>query len=239
MQPDEDGRTGRAVGELPGSHALPPSQRVDFNVIIRPGAAGLIGKAGDDGLGWREQVDPVDLVFTDDRPAHLGNISAEDSLDLLIGCAEFVVLYSRDQRKRAYALRLLDATKAIREGTKDMDGRAIPLGRLIGVQPASGTTAAQSIGMRLRNTLLRDVRCSVSEWRHLSANAAASAMIHAFDVYRVGSWLADQYRETRPATDPNSFFWRLLRLGVSKPMPNLDRLADIIGEIDDGESGGT
>lgn len=242
---DDDDRAERAAsaGTGPrsdlGSHALLPQERVDFNVIIRPGAAELVGKAGDEGLGWREKIDPIDLAFGDDQPVSLGNISAEESLDLFIGCAEFVFLYSRDPRKRAFSLREIEAAKLIRSGLKDEDRRVVPLGRLIGVQPASGATASQSIGLRKRNELLRAARQSVAEWRELSHDAAAKAMIASFNSYKAGAWKKECDRETRPATAPNSFWWQILRIGLSKPMLKQDRLADIIGEIDDGESGGT
>ncbi|NGM47953.1 hypothetical protein G5B31_20765, partial [Rhodobacter sp. SGA-6-6] len=114
------------------------------------------------------------------------------------------------------------------------NGTALDVG--LGIAPASGKTARHGVLLEKRDRLIRHVRKAVPDWRDLSDNRAAAAMILSFDRYAAGGWAADRKRDTAPAPEPTATFWRLLRLGLpqKKAMPRKTALADILR----GEGGG-
>lgn len=188
---------------------------------------------GDPDREWREPSRLLRAVMSDgwtakDGPELLRLLDAAGCLDLFITVAEWTVGTHPDPATRAYAWRMAEAATAIRRGDKDADGRMVPLGRLLGVQPAAPTSAARKLDRSIRDDLLRRVHASVPAWRDVSARQAAPQMIDSFKRYRAGAWQADQKRETAPAVEPAATWWRISRLGLKVQMPGPEHLANIL-----------
>lgn len=178
---------------------------------------------GDPAGDWREPSRVLRAVMSDgwveaDGPGALRLMDAAALLDLHFALAEWGALHP-DPAVRAYAQRLANAGEAVLRGDKDAEGRAVPVGRIIGLQPAAGSTAAPSIARKRRDELLRRARDAVPAWRDAPARQAARGMLAAFERYRAGAWQRDRERDTAPAAEPAASFWRLLRPNPSRPLP--------------------
>ncbi|MGO4909524.1 hypothetical protein ACEN2J_14460 [Pseudorhodobacter sp. W20_MBD10_FR17] len=213
--------------DRPGSHAVPP---LDLNVIHRSDAPSLIGAAGDPEREWRVQGRALAAIWQNDTPVRLGNLNADDALDLYLAVSEFAAVYNRDRRVVAYAEKMISAGEAIREARKTPGSdRSEPLGRLIDVQPPSTATAGPRIARRKRDDLLRHVRGEVADWAAMSDHAAAAAMIARFKRYEAGAWQVDRReRETAPAPEPQATFWRLKRLPIKTQMLETTGLVKVL-----------
>ena len=178
---------------------------------------------GDPSGEWREPARVLRAVMSDgwtepDGPEALRFMDAAALLDLHFALSEWGVLHP-DPAVRAYAQRLADAGEAVLRGDKDADGRAVPVGRILGLQPAAGSTAAPAIARKRRDDLLLRARDAVPAWRDAPARQAAKAMLEAFEKYRVGAWQLDRERDRATATEPAASFWRLIRLNPERPIP--------------------
>lgn len=192
----------------------------------RPGPARPTQEADD----WRRHSRWPDAVWSDDLPdpqEALRGADARRRLDAWDAAADWLDM-AVDPEVRAIAMSMREVTASIIRGDKDAEGRAIPAGRILGIQPSSGATATQIIALDRRNRLLRDARATVPEWAKATAGDAAEEMVKSFERYQLGGWVADQKRETAPALAPAFVWWRLLKLGVSKPMPGPKRLEQIL-----------
>lgn len=219
-------RKPTSADDKAGSHAVPP---LDFNVVHRPNAPAMIGAAGDPEREWRVQDRALAAIWQDNAPVRLGNLNADDALDLYLAVSEFAAVYNRDRRVAAYAGKMIAAGDAIREARKTPGGdRSEPLGRLIDVQPPSTATAGPRIARRRRDDLLRHVRGEVADWAVMSDHAAAAEMIARFNRYEAGAWHVDKERETAPAPEPQATFWRLKRLPIKTQMPQATGLVNVL-----------
>lgn len=182
---------------------------------------------------WRKSSRWINAVMGDDVPdprTALRGKDAAELLDALAAAADWCGM-AIDPEVAAMGAKMREAVDAVLRGEKDAEGRAVPIGRLLGVQPPAGATATQLIADRRRNQLLREARASVPEWGALPHRRAAAAMITAFGQYHAGGWQADKTRHDAPGGNPvKAIWWRLLRLGHSKPMPLIDRLTQILAE---------
>ncbi|NCU21288.1 hypothetical protein EOM89_11335 [Candidatus Falkowbacteria bacterium] len=138
-------------------------------------------------------------------------------LDLHLAAAEWVQMASCPE-VAAYGQLMIEAGLAIRRGDKDDDGRAIPLGRMLRLQPASGATAAPAIAKHERDTLIRKARAEVQEWREALPYTAARMLAEEFARYKAAGYAADCNRSDAgragqaPAAEPRGSFFRLCRL---------------------------
>ncbi len=182
---------------------------------------------------WRKPSRWINAVMGDDVPDPRTALKGKDAaglLDAFAACADWCGM-AKDPEVAAMGAKMREAVDAVLRGEKDAEGRAVPIGRLLGVQPPAGATATQIIADERRNALLRAARASVVEWAALPPRRAAAAMILDFGRYRTGRWQADQKRDDAPGGNPvTAIWWRLLRSGHSKPVPKIDRLSDILSE---------
>lgn len=178
---------------------------------------------------WRRPNRWVDSLMKPQPSAAkaLDGKAADLHLDAFKAAAEWCQAAS-DPEVQAIGARMDKAVASILRGDKDDEGRAVPVGRIIGVQPSFDQSATQIIALRRRNKLLREARASVPEWSAMAATTAAAAMIDSFERYQAGSWQADRHRETAPAIAPQAIWWRLLKLDITKPCPGKKRLSDLI-----------
>lgn len=180
---------------------------------------------------WRQPSRWLNAVMGDEVPDPRTALRGKDAaglLDAFAACADWCVM-AIDPEVAAMGVRMREAVDAVLRGEKDIEGRAVPIGRLLGVQPPAGATATRIIADERRNALLLAARASVDQWVALPPRKAAAQMIKAFDQYRAGGWQADQERDDAPGGNPvTANWWRLLRSGHSKPMPKIDRLSDIL-----------
>lgn len=179
---------------------------------------------------WRRPGRWLEAVWSDSLPDPKDALRGKDArhrLDAFDAAADWLDM-AMDPEVRAIAALMREVRASIVRGDKDGEGRAIPAGRILGIQPSSGATATQIIALDRRDRLLREARAAVSEWAEASVSDAAEGMMKSFNRYCVGGWKADMKRDTAPALAPASIWWRLLRLGVSKPMPGIARLKQIL-----------
>ena len=206
----------RVAQDKPAQPLLPPRAPMQARPI--PDAP-LGDPAGD----WREPARVLRAVMSDgwvepDGPEALRFMDAAALLDLHFALSEWGVLHP-DPAVRAYAQRLADAGEAVLRGDKDADGRAVPVGRILGLQPAAGSTAAPAITRKRRDDLLRRAREAVPLWRDAPPRQVARAMLEAFERYRNGAWQVDRERDRATAPEPAASFWRLIGLNPERPMP--------------------
>lgn len=226
---DGQGASTARAGAPLALTALPPLQ-----AIKRRDPPGVSDLEGDPEGIWRRKgrfsVAAIrGGILAPNGPEVLRRHDAAALLDVWFALMEWGQM-AADPEVRAFAQRCIEAGEAIRRRDKDADGRAIPLGRLLGLQPASGATAGTAIDLARRNTLLRRARASAPAWRDAPTKDAARAIAAAFDRYAAGGWLADRSRETAPAAEPTASWWRILKLDLSHPMPREKRLAQILAE---------
>lgn len=225
-------RTASARPELPGSHAIPPQYRVRLDVK-HPPAPGDDGysPAADPGQEWRRKGRWLDAISLDEigPPVTLARHDAAELLDAFLAVAEWG-LRALDPEVQAMAAKMIEAGEMLAKGATDRDGRAVPLGRMLGIQPPAGSTAAHRVKLIRRDAMLRAVRAAVPAFADAPPRAAAVAMVASFDRYRAGGWQADRARDAAPVLEPAATWWRVLRLGLSVPVPGADRLADILAE---------
>lgn len=222
-------------GTLPGSHALPPHERIDLTgpKVPAPGEPDH-RPAGDPERAWRKRGRWHAAAICPDQWEATGRglLARHDAaalLDTFLAVAEWASL-APDGEVRAFAARMIEAGEALARGDTDRDGRAVPLGRILGLQPPGGKTAAYGLKLTRRDDLLRRVREAVPAWRDAAPRSAAALMAESFTRYRAGAWRADRERETAPPVQPAATWWRVLRLGLAVPMPGADRLAAILAE---------
>lgn len=226
---DGDGASPARAGAPVASTALPPRRRDRSRPLPdHP----LLDPEGT----WREPSRVLRAVMADgwrepNGPGVLRGVNAAGRLDLFAAAAEWLAGTHPDPAVRAFVWEMAEAGEAIRRRDKKSDNRAIPLGRLLGLQPASGATAGTAISLARRNQLLRCARASAPAWREAPTKDAARAMIAAFDRYETGGWLADRSRKTAPAAEPTASWWRILKLDLSRPMPREKRLEQILDGI--------
>jgi hypothetical protein len=182
---------------------------------------------------WREQHRVMRAVMSDgwvskDGPDLLRMHDAAKLLDLHVAGVEWIILTHPDPATRAYAWRQAEAAEAVRRGDKDADRRAIPFGRLLGIQPPAPTSAARKLDRKVRDDLLRKARAAVPAWRDLPPRQAAPLMIQSFTRYHAGAWQADQKRETAPAVEPAATWWRISHLGLKVQIPGPEHLSNIL-----------
>lgn len=193
---------------------------------------------GDPDREWREPSRLLRAVMSDgwtakDGPELLRLLDAAGLLDLFFATAEWTIRTHPDEAVRAFAWRMVDAGEVVRRGDKDADGRAIPLGRLLGIQPPAPTSAARKLDLQSRDRLLRKARAEVPEWRDLPARQAAPLMIQSFERYRQGQWREERKkRKTAPAVEPKASWWRILRLRIAIKMPKVAQLSKILDRED-------
>lgn len=178
--------------------------------------------AGDPDRAWRRTSRYLDAyrcggLFAPDGPEALRGKDAARLLDTWFAMMEWGLM-SIDPEVRALAARGIEAGEAILRGDTDLDGRVIPLGRLMGIQPASGSTAAPSIAKQRRDALIRTARASVPEWRDARPYTGARLLSEEFAQYRAAGFAQDctrseAGREGRaPAEEPRASFFRLCKL---------------------------
>ncbi|WP_151717556.1 hypothetical protein [Gemmobacter serpentinus] len=178
--------------------------------------------AGDPDRAWRKTGRYLDAyrtggLYAPDGPEVLRGKGAAHLLDDWFAMMEWSQM-SIDPAVRALAARGIEAGEAILRGDTDLDGRVIPLGRLMGLQPASGTTAAPAIAKRRRDALIRTARASVPEWRDARPYTAARLLLEGFSKYCATGFAHDcarseAGREGRaPADQPRASFFRLSKL---------------------------
>lgn len=194
---------------------------------------------GDPDGGWREPSRVLFAVMEDgwqakDGPDLLRHCDAAELLDLYFSASEWVIATHPDPAVRAFGWRMAEAGEAILRRETDEAGRAIPLGRLLGLQPPGpgGLSAGQAVALRCRNDLLRLARASHPEWREAPDRRAAREMMASLARYQAVGWQADQEDRppTAPAGDPvRACWWRICRLGV--PVPgSVEGMAAIISQ---------
>lgn len=194
---------------------------------------------GDPDGAWREPSRVLFAVMRDgwqakDGPEILQQLDAAGQLDLFLSGAEWLIATHPDPAVRAFGWRMSDAGGSVLRRETDEAGRAIPLGRLLGLQPPGpgGLSAGQAVALRRRNDLLRRARVSNPEWREASDRRAAREMLASLARYQAGGWQADQQDRppTAPAGDPvRACWWRICRLGV--PVPgSVEGMVTIISE---------
>lgn len=171
-----------------------------------------------DGL-WRGRSRTAD--------ASLRGLDALGRLDAWIDAANHC-LQSPAANVQGIGEAMLECAASIIRGDKDAEGRAIQIGRIIGLQPPSGLSATKRLALLRRDRLLIEAREAVPAWRAASAFVAAKEMAQSLRRYREGGWLADRHRETAPATAPAAIWWRLLRLNLDNSVPGAQRLAQIL-----------
>lgn len=182
---------------------------------------------GDPEGGWREPSRVLFAVMEDGWQAKDGldllrHFDAAELLDLYFSSSEWTIATHPDPAVRAFGWRMAEAGEAILRRETDEAGRAVPLGRLLGLQPPGpgGLSAGQAVALRRRNALIRHARAAHPEWRVASDRAAARAMLEALKRYRAGGWHVDQ--KDRPPTAPagdlvRACWWRVCSLGVLIP----------------------
>ena len=223
-------RLSSARGIL-ASHALPP---VDLSGSKSPALDEPEHvPAADPDRVWRRRGRWAEAVASEgagpDGPEVLRDLDAAARLDLFLAVAEEASM-SIAPDVRAFARLMIEAGEALARGATDRDGRAVPLGRILGLQPPAGSTAAHRVKLTKRDAMLRRVREVVPAFRDAPDRVAAAAMVESFARYRAGGWEAHAGRDRAPATEPAATWWRVLRLGLAVPLPDIDRLADILAE---------
>lgn len=209
------------------SHALPPAAPTGPRRAA-PGEAGHL-PAGDPTGAWRKRGVWASAAMNPDAPDGPEALRGADALarlDLWFRAVEWLELCP-DPETRAFCGEMRKAGEALAQGATDQDGRAPPLGRLLGIQPPAGQTAAHAIALRQRDRLLRQARAAVAAWRDLPPRQAARAMVAS---YARWATTAEARRETRPQGLPGACWWQLSRLALAVRMPGIDRLAEILGE---------
>jgi len=214
-RPREPARPALAATALP-----PPPPGWGENRVDPPGVSYLLGDPAGE---WRRPGRYLDAVFgagfdAPDGPEVLRGHDAAALLDLWFASVEWLQM-NVDPEVRAFARRMECAGEAMLRGDKGDDGRAVPLGRMLGLQPASGATASPSIRLARRKTLLRKARASDPAWAAATDRQAATMIHAALNRYRTTAWPRDRERETAPAVEPAASFWRLLRLDPNRPAP--------------------
>ncbi len=214
-----------------GSNALSPQAQVKISTLHPPAPGELAHvPAGDPERAWRRRDRWIEAATaTDAAPVTLARHDAAALLDAFLAVAEWGTM-ALCPEVRAMAVRMIKAGEAVARGDADEDGRATPIGRILGLQPPAGSTAAHRVKLIRRDAMLRHVRNAVPRFQAAPPRAAAAAMVESFERYCAGGWQADQRRESAPVPEPSATWWRVLRLGLKVPVPKADRLADILSK---------
>jgi hypothetical protein len=230
---------GRADGAAAGGPDAPPAPCLADTALTPAPASGprrpAPGEAdhrpaGDPEGAWRRRGRWLAATYFErvaDGPEVLRAHDAAALLDVWCAAAEWLEM-APDAEVRAFGRRMAAAGEALARGDADRDGRAIPLGRMLGLQPAAGATAAHRIKLARRDAMLRALRAATPAWRTLPPRRAAAAMAAAFRRYEAGGWRADRRRQTAPAVEPAATWWRVLRLSLAVAVPGVDRLAELL-----------
>lgn len=166
-------------------------------------------------------VDPMrgDPEWGKDDPEALRAAGAKAVATALAQIAEEGLLSWRRSTREiaALALQWLDA-----DGDDPGD-----LAAFIGLRPRRGQSFAMVRKLSERDDVLREV-VLMSRWAEMSPMQAARSIRAAFEDYEGRGWLIDKARPGRPQGEPRSHWWRILRLGLHHPLPNIQTMAGMV-----------
>lgn len=171
---------------------------------------------GDPERTWRKPQRWLDAILDDcqrDGPEVLRGKNQAELLDLWFAACENLRLCI-DPEVRAFASRMARAGEAIRRGETDASGRAVPLGRMIGLQGAAVSSAA-ALNRQDRNRLIRSAVAAMPDIAGVGPYSAAQGLADAFRAYiGNGGFAADRGTTAgkagrAPLSEPRASLFRL------------------------------
>lgn len=163
-----------------------------------------------------------------------------DGLDPALGPAHF----AQDIDQRRAALRCLanwgmrSDNEAVRRAAElVLDAAAAGRWREIAddlgvVKNRGGVSDRHRAALEQRNIILRRIRAAIGA-ALMPPRDAAREVINVVEAYRSAAWHRHEHMRSAPPEPLDALCWALLRMGMSKRLPDIRQLADILERKDD------
>jgi hypothetical protein len=212
-------RAARIVGVVRSETRREPREMV----IDSDHIAGVIAAPWITRQPWYAWINSLD--FAKDDPEALRASGPQAVGSALAGLAQHGQTAGRQDVREVAAL--------IRTWLIEDAGKHDPLDRDLGLSPRDGRRPLSDVARRAERDALVILLSRQKPYADIGAREAAKRLRAARERYEADRWPRDrEERATRPAGEAETW-WHVMRLGLARPMPDLERLVAMI-ETDRG-----
>lgn len=208
------------VGDLlePANAALPPQREPREMVIDSDHVAGVVAAPWIAKQPWHVWINS--MGFAEDNPEGLRQKGPKAVGSALAGLAQLGQTAGRRDIREVAAL--------VRIWLVEDAGRFDSLDRDLGLSPRDGRRPLSDVAKRAERDHLVILLSRQSPYSGLGAREAAKRLREARKKYEATRWPRDrEERATRPVGEAETW-WHVMRLGLARPMPDLERLEAMI-----------